>query len=453
MNVRPVAWPASAQRPNAWELLQSRVEEVVPGLLVSLVGIGLLVYGCAGRDSLRPPPPPEPVLAVAPPPAPEPEPEVVARVERALLKSMATEGRRGPPRPPRPPPPAPPAPLAVARAEPPVAAPATTVAPPPQIAARPAQARSEPPRPPEAPGAPAPASDASRPPVAAAALIPAPVSMPAPPVTTAAPATPVVSATAPAIIAKPKAPIPPPPPSPARSAPVSTPARVIAAKPPPPPPPSVPAPETIEKPPPPPALSAPAPALTEAPPSPPPPPATVAAATPAPQPAAPAKRIDRKKRPTPMTAQDATLHLTAAWEEATGEPATLQVISVLWAQWALETGRGRWMVDYNYAGLKGRAPDGGAANWWTWEETDKGTRRIRARFRSYETASEGALDYVQLLLRLYPRAVKAAREGNASAFVLELEQGGFFTDCPKHYVPSVTSLALEFRRQHRAARF
>jgi hypothetical protein len=165
------------------------------------------------------------------------------------------------------------------------------------------------------------------------------------------------------------------------------------------------------------------------------------------------KRVDCRKRPTPMTPQDATHHLSVAWEEVSGEPATIELISVLWGQWALETGRGRWMVDHNYAGLKGRAPGGGVANWWTWEETDKGARRVRARFRCYETATDGARDYVQLLWSRYPRAITAARRGDAVSFVLELDQGGFFTERPKHYVASVASLAIEFRRVHRAARF
>jgi flagellar protein FlgJ len=154
-----------------------------------------------------------------------------------------------------------------------------------------------------------------------------------------------------------------------------------------------------------------------------------------------------------MSPQEATLYLSFAWEQVTGEPASLELISVLWAQWALETGRGRWMVDYNYAGLKGRAPDGGLAHWWTWEETEKGPRRVRAKFRSYETAEEGARDYVELLWSRYPKAIAAAQRGDAISFVLELDDGGFFTERPKHYVGSVASLAAEFRRGHRAARF
>jgi len=149
-----------------------------------------------------------------------------------------------------------------------------------------------------------------------------------------------------------------------------------------------------------------------------------------------------------MSPEDATRELASAWKRVTGEEATKQILSVLWAQWALETGRGRWMVDYNYAGLKGRAPDGGTGFWWTWEESKENPRRVRAQFRSYETAEHGALDYVSMLWVRYPKAITAARRGDAISFVLELDDGGFFTERPKHYVRSVASLALEFRRQH-----
>jgi flagellum-specific peptidoglycan hydrolase FlgJ len=153
-----------------------------------------------------------------------------------------------------------------------------------------------------------------------------------------------------------------------------------------------------------------------------------------------------------MSPQQATHHLTRAWEKVTGEIATPEVISVLWGQWALETGRGRWMVDYNYAGLKGIAPDGGWAYWWTWEEAAGGPHRVRARFRNYDSAEQGAEDYVNLLWRLYPKAVQAAKRGDAGAFIGELVDGGFFTEIPRHYRRSVVSLAAEFRRDTRALR-
>jgi flagellum-specific peptidoglycan hydrolase FlgJ len=179
-----------------------------------------------------------------------------------------------------------------------------------------------------------------------------------------------------------------------------------------------------------------------------PPPAPPAVSLPKPPKPKPARNVDRPRRPTPMSAEEATKTLALAFERATGEEATKEVVSVLWGQWALETGRGRWMVDYNYAGLKGRAPDGGSAPWSTWEETDDGPRRVRSRFRAYESADHGAYDYVKLLSRRYPSAFAAARRGDANTFIDQLDKGGFFTERPEHYTRSVISLAREFLRKH-----
>jgi hypothetical protein len=276
-----------------------------------------------------------------------------------------------------------------------------------------------------------------------------------PPVLPLPPAPAPVAPPTPARLEVAQAPAPAPSPSaPEPAPPLAQPAAPppLVAAPPKPPPvastsalaPASPLPPPAPAPPPPP----PAPVARAAPPSPPPLAAVMRA--PAPPRLSAAKRIDRPKRPTPMSPEDAARHLTLALEQVTGEPATLELVSVLWGQWALETGRGRWMVDYNYAGLKGRAPDGGLANWWTWEETEKGPRRVRARFRSYETAEEGAIDYVALLFSRYPRALAAAQRGDAIAFVHELDNGKFFTERPGHYVGSVASLSLEFRRKLRS---
>ncbi len=159
------------------------------------------------------------------------------------------------------------------------------------------------------------------------------------------------------------------------------------------------------------------------------------------------------KRPTPMEPADAARHLAVAWEAVIGEPANARTVSVLWAQWALETGRGRWMMDYNFAGLKGRGPSGGSAMWWTWEETDDGPKRIRGRFRAYASPDEGAKDYVDMLKRRYPECIEAARRGDTPTFILTLERRGYFTEKPKAYGRAVGSLAREFMRGELSSRF
>ena len=73
---------------------------------------------------------------------------------------------------------------------------------------------------------------------------------------------------------------------------------------------------------------------------------------------------------------------------------------------------------------------------------------MRSRFRAYESADHGAYDYVKMLARRYPAAFAAARRGDPQTFILRLDQGGFFTERPSHYVRSVISLAREFLRKH-----
>lgn len=153
------------------------------------------------------------------------------------------------------------------------------------------------------------------------------------------------------------------------------------------------------------------------------------------------------KRPTPMQPEEAAQHLSDAWEKVLGKPPPDEALALLWAQWALETGRGRWMVDFNFAGVKGKAPRGGSAVWWTSEGSDddaRRVRRVRSRFRAYRSAEEGARDYVGMLKRRYPEAIRAARRGDAQGFVHALAKRGYFTSEPDAYCRALGSLSRQF---------
>jgi hypothetical protein len=152
--------------------------------------------------------------------------------------------------------------------------------------------------------------------------------------------------------------------------------------------------------------------------------------------------VEHWKRPTPMEPTEAARALVVAWKQVHGTKPTGRVLSVLWAHWALETGRGRWMVDHNFAGLKGHAPDGGSALWWTWEHTDAGRRRVRTRFRAYPTFEAGARDYVETICR-HPQATAAARRGDATAFIEALDRRGYFDEKPSGYARAVEQIARE----------
>jgi flagellar protein FlgJ len=110
----------------------------------------------------------------------------------------------------------------------------------------------------------------------------------------------------------------------------------------------------------------------------------------------------------------------------------LGAVELLTAQWALETDTGRSMYGHNFAGIKA-SPAAPGASFRTREGHGAERREVTARFRSYDSAEQGARDYVRLLADRYPRALDAAREGNVEGFAHALAVGGYFTAEPQAY--------------------
>ncbi len=127
-----------------------------------------------------------------------------------------------------------------------------------------------------------------------------------------------------------------------------------------------------------------------------------------------------------------------------GKPAPPRAIAILWAQWALETGRGQSMHGHNFGGLKGKAPDGGSSVLETREGYGASEQTIRSRFRAYASPEAGARDYVETLAAKYPRALAGAAAGSPETFVRELERARYFTGDPNAYRRNVAALVHEF---------
>jgi flagellum-specific peptidoglycan hydrolase FlgJ len=144
---------------------------------------------------------------------------------------------------------------------------------------------------------------------------------------------------------------------------------------------------------------------------------------------------------TRLSGDEAASALEAAWTEVRGQAPSTPTLSILVAQWAHETGRGASMLNYNFGGLKGTGPSGLSAACSTREGHGANAVRVVDRFRAYGSAEEGARDYVSLLARRYPDALRAAESGDAKGFVTALKARGYFTDDEAAYCRSVQSLA------------
>lgn len=147
---------------------------------------------------------------------------------------------------------------------------------------------------------------------------------------------------------------------------------------------------------------------------------------------------------TPLAPAAAAGELRQAYTRLTGQAPSRRTLSILWAQWALETGRGRSMVGHNFGGLKGASPNGKSGVYWTTEGHGADATRIRSRFRAYDSPAEGADDYLRTLQERYPEALEGAIAESPDGFVRGLQQRRYFTADPAEYQRSIASLSREF---------
>lgn len=147
---------------------------------------------------------------------------------------------------------------------------------------------------------------------------------------------------------------------------------------------------------------------------------------------------------TPMSANEARVHLELAYRSIVNEPPRAKTLALLLAQWALETGIGQNMWGYNYGGLKATS---GGAEFGTGELI--GGRRTHAvhRFRTYPCAMAGAMDYVGTLRRNFPKSFAALQRGHAARFVQALVEERYFTGDPTDYGKAIAKLAEQYERR------
>lgn len=136
---------------------------------------------------------------------------------------------------------------------------------------------------------------------------------------------------------------------------------------------------------------------------------------------------------------------------------TRSAAGVIWAQWALETGRGRACANFNLGNTKvTRAMAEAGVPFFmlpnTWE-IEHGRRVVyqppheQTWFRAFDSLADAMAHHLSFLARRYGTAWQYARAGDPTAFALALKKGGYYTGSEVVYAGSLRHLQAEFLRE------
>ncbi len=155
---------------------------------------------------------------------------------------------------------------------------------------------------------------------------------------------------------------------------------------------------------------------------------------------------------TPLTKEQAREALRKAFYALTGAPPSENVLALLMAQSALETGHWESMHHYNWGGLKAYSSWDGERTSYPCSEYIKGkktrypTGNKHCIFRAYPNASEGAKDYLRILLRREDWK-KGLLSGDPQKFnaALSGKSPRYYTAKPSKYGHALKRLFHKFR--------
>lgn len=173
-----------------------------------------------------------------------------------------------------------------------------------------------------------------------------------------------------------------------------------------------------------------------------PPPETPSGGDDPPSPITPTLSGVQQYQNTRMTPVQGIGYLRNAWAQIYGSPPSREVLSCLYAQWALETGAGYRMFNWNFGGVKANPIryQGGRV----FLNTTEGEQRTPTQrwFRAYSSAEEGASDYLGVLLRNHGEAVRqVVASNNPALYVPGIRRSGYFTGPEADYARNVSRLS------------
>lgn len=157
------------------------------------------------------------------------------------------------------------------------------------------------------------------------------------------------------------------------------------------------------------------------------------------RPAAPAREVPTQATPVSRGAiRDA---IGRAYHRLHGSEASAGLLDTLTAHASVETAAGRKMMNFNFAGIKGRSPEGATARYRTFEILDGKRVNLTDGFRAYSSLEAGATDYLKLLEGRYRAALAPAAEGDLKGFAEALRAKGYYTASAADYTRALEGQA------------
>jgi flagellum-specific peptidoglycan hydrolase FlgJ len=186
--------------------------------------------------------------------------------------------------------------------------------------------------------------------------------------------------------------------------------------------------------------------------------------------------VERPCKPTPVTPEQVFLSLATAWQMLAGEPPKRDVLHIIHAQSALETGHWKYVMNYNLGGAKRH----GQCDWTYFVTTERfkdatadqylasskpgaevavvkveaGYKTLRFHgkqqmncFASWEDLDSAAKEHLALLFKRFPSAIEKAKAGDVDGYVSELKRKGYFTASEDEYKRAVGSIARRYTRE------
>jgi hypothetical protein len=158
----------------------------------------------------------------------------------------------------------------------------------------------------------------------------------------------------------------------------------------------------------------------------------------------------------PMSQLDSAKVLEQAWITLFGYKPSIDCLSVLFAQFGLETGYGKFSHNYNWGNIKSSPQDG-----YMWcefkcneiinnQEIWYSPPSIYCRFRAFKTAYDGAINYIGFLSQKkgYANAWAEVIKGDPVNFCAQLKASHYFTADLGQYTAGVVSICNQFKTKY-----